>query len=85
MSLIVSRRFIGSLAVLLAFALPAWNAENAGKNAKANPSTTAARQQVTDALRAEAAGDNDRRTDLLASAARLARPTRSSTRWSGTA
>jgi hypothetical protein len=72
MSLIVSRRFMGSLAVLIAFALPARSAENAGKNAKANPSTTAARQQVTDALRAEAAGDNDRRTDLLASAARLA-------------
>ncbi len=44
----------------------------ADKVAKDTKATTAAREQVTAALRAEIAGENDRRTELLTAAARTA-------------
>lgn len=58
-----------SLALCVAAVFPALSAD---KDAKPNPKADAARQQIADALRAEAAGDNDRRASLLAAAIRTA-------------
>src|SRR5438045_2635629 len=65
MSRNVSRGFVGSLLILAAASFQAARAEKAAKESGA---TTTARKQVEAALRAEAAGDNDRRAELLSSA-----------------
>src|SRR6476660_8268101 len=62
---VVSRISLGSIFVLLAACADVLAAEKA---AKESPSESKARQDVKAALKAEAAGDNDRRTKLLNSA-----------------
>ncbi len=68
MSRLVSCALLGSLAILFA---PRFSASAADKNPK-NSEAAAAREQVAAALRAEIAGENDRRAELLASAVRTA-------------
>jgi hypothetical protein len=69
MSRIISRAATGSCLILAAFSfvLPA-----AEKTPKPDPAETMAREEVLAALRAEAAGDNERRAELLARAAATA-------------
>src|SRR5262249_19848464 len=64
MSRILSRALTGTAVVLFALC-PVWAAE---KTVKESPSIAAARKQVEAALKAEAAGDNERRARLVASA-----------------
>src|SRR4051794_27280242 len=77
MSAILSHRLIGSFAVLIVITLSAPGAEN---STKPNSHAHAAREQVAEALRAEVAGDNDRRAELLSGASRLA-PDLPETKW----
>src|SRR4051812_21855378 len=65
MSRTVSRGLVGSLLILAAANVQAAGAE---KPPKENAAAAAARKEVEAALRAEAAGDNARRTESLASA-----------------
>jgi len=73
----VSRGFFGSLLILFA---ASFEANSADKTPKESAATTAARKQVEAALRAEAAGDNDRRAELLANAIQTA-PTMPEANW----
>ena len=66
MSRIVSCALLTSLAIFTATSSPLAAAD---KNPKKPESTTAAREQVAAALRAEIAGENDRRAELLTTAA----------------
>src|SRR6187200_1580238 len=68
MSSNISRRILGSFLVLIA---GSWSA-GAEKITRPSAVLIAARKDVEAALRAEAAGDNDRRAELLASASRAA-------------
>jgi len=65
MSRNVSRGLFGSLLILIA---TSWQSIAAEKAPKETPLAAAAKKQVESALRAEAAGDNDRRTELLSGA-----------------
>jgi hypothetical protein len=77
MSRDISRGFVGSLLILAVASLQAASAE---KTAKESGATAAARKQVETALRAEAAGDNTRRADLLKTAVETA-PALSEANW----
>src|SRR3954467_12412927 len=69
MSRNVSRKLLGSLLILAAAPLSVFAAE---KTPKESAAAAAARKQVEAAPPAEEAGDNDRRAELLASAAQAA-------------
>src|SRR5262249_22071781 len=69
MSRIVSCALLTSLAIFLPTSS---RLAAADKSTKSHEATAAAREQVAAALRSEIAGENDRRTELLASAARAA-------------
>jgi len=69
MSRSISGCWFGSLVILVVASVQALSAD---KNAKPNPGVAVAREQVEAALRAEAEGNNDRRAELLASAASAA-------------
>src|SRR5262245_61497248 len=69
MSRIVSCALLTSLTVFLTTSARLAAADKSPKN---HESTAAAREQVAAALRAEIAGENDRRAELLASAVRTA-------------
>src|SRR5581483_5579688 len=68
----MSRRVFCALFGSLAFLTAAPFSSAAEKAAKNVAAAAAAREEVVAALKAEVAGENDRRTELLASAARTA-------------
>ena len=69
MSRLVSCALLGSLAILFAISFCLSGAE---KTPKSHEAAAVAREQVAAALRAEVAGESDRRAELLAGAARTA-------------
>src|SRR4051812_39054966 len=78
MSRIISRLAVAWLATLLT--IDSLYLHAAEKGGKANRAAVEASEQVKAALRAEAAGDNERRAELLTSAARAA-PDLSEANW----
>src|SRR5436305_14823034 len=69
MSRLVSCALLGLLAM---FWPASFRVSAADKTPKSHEATAAAREQVVAALRAEIAGESDRRAELLAAAARIA-------------